>query len=581
MISQEKGWFEHALIQQIYPLTFNAPNGGYGTLRGVIDKLDYVKDLGVDAVWLSPFFKSSLKKSLGYNVTSYTEIEPTFGTMKDCDDLIKGIHDRSMAVIFDMVFSHTSDENPWFKASEDPRHPEHAKYKDFYVWADRKSGSTVENPEPPNNWKTTTPFDNDFSAWKWSPKRQQYYFHNFAYNTPDLNLYNKAVVDELKQVLKFWIDKGVDGFRLDAIPYFTHREDLKDTEFPEGEVNVLKFEHQLMQPRTPEVLKELCVYAKELGKKKDGKNIFLLGEVSLDSPTLEEREKAERPDFVSGYDYAAMLVRAGAVDQAFTPVLWGGPKGALVTQIKMAAEAFMRRDEKGISAGLEGMDLAAENHDISRVVQRWELLPGDADPQLQHRYAILAGKLSLSMPGSLCIFQGQELGLPDADVRKYLHREGEENAAKRAQCDPQDLASSLYDFEGSRAMMPWSKEQVKVDNGWTGMPPGYVDFTPENNPTLAAYKEFIKFRKQSKALQEGNIEFIDNVPEDVIAFTRNADGDRRLCVFNFSQKEVTIDLPDGMKVGDNAKLTLPPIEGRVEEFTQRKVSPRAPAAAGR
>src|SRR5215472_8410672 len=144
MISEKEGWYKHAIIQQIFPLTYNAPNGGYGTLGGVVDKLDYIKDLGVDAIWLNPFYESPLSKGFGYNVKSYTEVEPTLGTMKDCDDIIKGAHDRNMAVILDMVFSHTSDEHPWFKASERAgtqyAHPGDEKYKDFYVWADRRPG---------------------------------------------------------------------------------------------------------------------------------------------------------------------------------------------------------------------------------------------------------------------------------------------------------------------------------------------------------------------------------------------------------------------------------------------------------
>ena len=201
-------WWRSAVIYQIYPRSFADSNGdGIGDLQGILQKIDYVSSLGVDAVWISPFFKSPMK-DFGYDISDYRAVDPLFGTLDDFKAILHAAHDRDLKVLIDQVWNHTSDEHPWFQESRTSRDNSKA---DWYVWVDPKPDGS-----PPNNWLATF----GGSAWTWEPQREQYYLHNFLESQPDLNWYNPAVVEAILDTAKFWLDLGVDGFRLDVVNFF-------------------------------------------------------------------------------------------------------------------------------------------------------------------------------------------------------------------------------------------------------------------------------------------------------------------------------------------------------------------------
>ncbi|MCA8934388.1 MAG: alpha-glucosidase, partial [Rhodospirillaceae bacterium] len=209
-------WWRGAVIYQIYPRSFQDSDGdGIGDLPGIIDRLEHIAELGADAIWISPFFRSPMK-DFGYDIAGYTEIDPMFGTLEDYDRLIATAHELGLKVVIDQVYSHSSDLCPWFEESRQARTGPKA---DWYVWADPKPDGT-----PPNNWLSVF----GGPAWDWEPRRRQYYLHNFLAEQPDLNLLNPVVQDAVLDVARFWLDRGTDGFRLDVVNFYAHDAELRD-----------------------------------------------------------------------------------------------------------------------------------------------------------------------------------------------------------------------------------------------------------------------------------------------------------------------------------------------------------------
>lgn len=547
-------WWENMCGYQVYPLSFDTAGGGYGTLRGITDRLDYIKSLGVDSLWLSPFFDSPLKKGLGYNVRDYKKVQETFGTMEDCEALIKKAHASGLKVIFDLVFNHTSDEHEWFKASSDPTHPEYEKYKDFYVWADAGGHDSDGNPLPPNNWITITPSvaNAKESAWKWSENRQQFYLHNFADNMPDLNFrdpelpngLNVPLMEELKSIETFWLDKGVDGFRLDAIPYYAHG-DISESCDPHSLAFAERHEHVCGQPLTVKALKEL----KSVETQYPEKDILFLGEGFIQPPPPGVEMQKNLP---YGSAYAAQLVKDEALNQIYMGALEGykgcWKDGGLLKEIKATLGAFK-------DIGYHHINWAMENHDMMRAVKRH----GIAEMG-QQAAARMLGMLTLSLPGSCFIYQGQELGLPAADMEQAKRK------TEAVKHDPLDLAQMLYPHEENRIPIVWDKTQP--DNGWLHVPAAHRKLavnTQEKKDASALnfFRKMIDERKTHPALIQGDITFLENLPPGMIAFTREFMGkdrhssEKMLCIFNSNSR--TASLP--YKIGEDTRYVQAPAYG--------------------
>ena len=397
-------WWRGAVIYQVYPRSFADSNGdGIGDLRGLTDRLDYIAGLGVDAVWISPFFTSPMR-DYGYDVADYCGVDPMFGTLADFDAVVARAHALGLKVVIDQVYSHTSDQHPWFAESRSGRSASRA---DWYVWADAKPDGS-----PPNNWQSLFVGP----AWTWDARRGQYYLHNFLREQPDLNLLNPAVQQALLGVARYWLDRGVDGFRVDAVSHFTHDPALRDNPPRDGgpRTRPVDFQRLLYNADRPETL----VFLEKLrGVLDEYPDRFALGEIG--GPDSADRSFA---DYL-GSDrlhtaYSFLFLRADAPTPAFV-------RGAVLEWERLHAGGWPT--------------WVFSNHDAPRAVSRW----GGSGPPDQ--YAKLLNALLLALRGSVCLYQGEELGLPQAHVPFERLR------------DPEAIANwpRTLGRDGARTPIPW------------------------------------------------------------------------------------------------------------------------------
>ena len=369
-------WWRGAIIYQIYPRSFADSNSdGVGDLPGITDKLDYVASLGVDGIWISPFFTSPMA-DFGYDVSDYRDIDPLFGTLADFDKLVEKAHSLGLKIIIDQVLSHSSDQHAWFKESRSSRDNPKA---DWYVWADPRPDGT-----PPNNWLSIF----GGSAWEWDSKRQQYYLHHFLSSQPDINFHNTEVRKELLDVMEFWLKRGVDGFRLDAVNFFYNDKDLRDNPANDGPApnNVpasnpyarQKHIYDITQPENLTYMEEIRALMDRYGA------TTTVGEIGDDNPLktmAEYTEGGNRLHMVYSFDLLA---------DTFSP-------------------AFIRDTVETLNNNIgDGWPCwAFSNHDVTRAVTRWEK---DAPAELHDERAKLLLVLLTTLKGSVCLYQGEELG---------------------------------------------------------------------------------------------------------------------------------------------------------------------------
>jgi alpha-glucosidase len=483
-------WWRGATIYQIYPRSFADSDGdGIGDLPGVTQKLDYVRSLGVDAFWLSPFFTSPMR-DFGYDVADYRDVDPVFGTLADFDELVERAHALDLKVIIDQVYSHSSDQNEWFQESRSSTNNSKA---DWYVWADAKSDGS-----PPNNWQSVF----GGPAWTWDSRRGQYYLHNFLREQPDLNLHNQAVQDELLDVARFWLDRGVDGFRIDAINFAMHDPQLRDNPpAPNGGKRSRPFDFQqhVYNQSHPDIVKFL---ERLRGITDRYENRFTLAEVGGDHALGEMHAFTEgnaRLNSAYGFDflYADRL----------TPEV-----------VRSAAEGWPEL------AGWPSW--AFENHDAPRAISRW------APAEQREDFARTKMLLLASLRGSIILYQGEELGLPQVDVPFDRLR------------DPEAIANwpQTLSRDGARTPMPWNASQSHLgfspSEPW--LPVGEthrslsVDRQEANSGSLLHFtRQAIKLRRDHVALRLGTLKII-RADGEVLGFERSAKGQRLRCTFNLS-----------------------------------------------
>ncbi|MEO0971747.1 MAG: alpha-amylase family glycosyl hydrolase, partial [Pseudomonadota bacterium] len=382
MSAQATPWWRGAVIYQIYPRSFRDANGdGIGDLPGCIEHLDYVASLGVDGIWLSPFFTSPMC-DFGYDVADYRGVDPIFGTLEDFDRLVNRAHQLGLKVIIDQVYSHTSDQHAWFAESRADRANARA---DWYVWVDPSPDGT-----PPNNWQSVF----GGSAWTWDSRRRQYFLHNFLASQPDLNLHNVAVQDAVLDVARFWLDRGVDGFRLDALNFCMHDPQLRNNPPVDAERRAAarsphEFQQHLYNQSHPNIVHFL---ERIRGVLDEYDGAFSVAEVGGPEPLAEMKAFTtddRRLHSAYGFDYLYADAISPALVRA-TSVAWPGEAG-------------------------EGWpSWAFSNHDAPRAVSRW-CQAGDDEAHCQH-YARLMLLLLMSLRGNAFLYQGEELGLPTAEV---------------------------------------------------------------------------------------------------------------------------------------------------------------------
>ena len=507
ILRKEADWWRGAVIYQIYPRSYQDSNGdGVGDLLGIVRRLPYVASLGVDAIWISPFFTSPMK-DFGYDVADYCDVDPMFGTLADFDQVIATAHALGLKVMIDLVLSHTSDQHPWFRESAAGRTGEKA---DWYVWADPKPDGT-----PPNNWLSIF----GGSGWQWDARREQYYLHNFLVSQPDLNFHCPAVQQELLNVAQFWLERGVDGFRLDTINFYMHDEALRDNPaLPPEERNdqtapkVNPYNHQRHiydknHPQNVEFLRKLRTLM-------NGYGAAAVGEIGDSQRGLEILG-----EYTSGADKMQM-------SYAFEFLSGHAP---------LPAPYFKEVFDRVGAVAAEGWPCwAYSNHDVVRHISRWGLSAAAARVYLT---------LLMCLRGSVCLYQGEELGLPEAEIT-YEDLQ-----------DPygREFWPEFKGRDGCRTPMVWEKDGVYggFSNAKPWLPVSSAQLNlavdvAEHDPgaLLHHYRRVIAFRKLHKALRAGALTDF-HVSDGLMSFRRVDEGEEILCFFNLSDHPVNATVPAG------------------------------------
>lgn len=501
-------WWRGAVIYQIYPRSYQDSNGdGIGDLAGITTRLGHIAELGADAIWLSPFFPSPMK-DFGYDVSDYRGVDAIFGGLDDFDAMVAEAHRLGLRVIIDQVLSHTSDQHPWFAESRADRTNAKA---DWYVWADAKPDGG-----PPNNWLSIF----GGSAWHWDTARGQYYLHNFLSEQPDLNYHSLAVQDALLSEVRFWLDRGVDGFRLDTVNFYFHSAGLQDNPphgSMQGDANPYNWQSHRFDKNQPENLGFLKRFRALLDEYPGTTSV---GEVGDWEGAVEIMAA-----YTSGGDKLHMCYTFDFLNDLFTP-----------PHFRSHIEAF-----EAIAA--DGWPCwAFSNHDVRRHVSRWATNEVD-----EATIARLAAAMLLCLRGSICLYQGEELGLPEAEL------------AYEDLQDPVGIRfwPKLKGRDGCRTPMVWTGSDA---NGgftqarpWLPVPVGHralaVDRQGDADTSLVEhYKRLLALRAEETALRSGAIDFVD-APEGVLAFTRTSEKKKILCAFNLTAEPVVWSYHEAAEFG--------------------------------
>lgn len=506
LIHPDPHWWQSAIVYQIYPWSFQDSNGdGVGDLPGIISRLDYLNgtsdSLGVDAIWLSPIYPSPMH-DFGYDVMDYRDIDPRFGTLADFDRLISEAHRRGIRIIMDLVLNHTSDQHPWFVESRSSRK---SPKRDWYYWADGKAGR-----RPPNNWAARF----GGSAWTRDPRTGQYYLHSFLSQQPDLNWTNPAVRDAIFDVVRFWLDRGVDGFRLDAINWLG-----KDTDWPDNPRRLAwrSYYRQVHrydrdQPQTHEALRALRAALK------DRTDILLVGETSSDTPGGPAAFYGTGSDELHEvFDFR--LLRSSWDPDAFRRLIF--------------------ESDRAVPHG-GWPPVVFSNHDQSRHIDRYGK---NGDPVRRARAAAL---LLFTLRGTPFLYYGEELGLRDGTLRRSDLR------------DPYTIRYWPWKTgrDPARTPMPWDdRPQAGFTTGkpWLPLSPDWqhtnVAWEQKNRGSmLSLYKQLIRLKKTSRALTSGIYQPVEVEGHDCLAYQRvfQSDGqtEAMLIALNFGARERTFSLPE-------------------------------------
>jgi len=497
-------WWREAIIYQVYPRSFLDTDGdGVGDLNGVTEKLDYIASLGVDIVWLSPFFKSPMA-DFGYDIEDYCDVDPLFGDLADFDRMVAKAHSLGLKIMIDQVMSHTADTHKWFVESRASR--DNPK-SDWYVWAD-----PLPDGNPPNNWLSVF----GGSSWQWDTRRKQYYLHNFLVSQPQLNFHNPLVQQAHLDAQRFWLERGVDGVRMDACVFHFHDRQLRsnppalvrDTSTV-TDVNPYGMQAHLYDKTQPEniaFLERVRAQLNEFGA-------VSIGEISSDDAL------AQMSEYTEGGNKLHMAYSFNLLTPVFN-----------AAHVRRQVEEFNERVKDGWASWSVG------NHDAIRVATRW----GGVNPAPGFTKLVLA--MQLSLKGTPCLYQGDELGLTEADVPYELLQ------------DPygKTFWPEFKGRDGCRTPMPWvaAAPHAGFTDGQPWLPvdaahvKASVDLQDRDQDSMLNFqRRFIALRRSLPQLTRGEIAFFD-APEPVLALRRDLAGhDSVLAAFNLSGEEVSFDWP--------------------------------------
>ena len=505
-IGNDADWWRGAVIYQIYPRSFQDSNGdGIGDLNGITERLDHIASLGADAIWISPFFTSPMK-DFGYDVSDYCDVDPMFGRLADFDALVARAHDLGLKVMIDLVLSHTAEAHPWFVQSRANRTNDKA---DWYVWAEPKGDGS-----PPNNWLSIF----GGSAWAWDTRREQYYLHNFLTSQPDLNLHVDAVQEALLDVARFWLARGVNGFRLDTINFYFADKYLRDNPALPKELRnnsiaptVNPYNHQL-----------------HLFDKNQPENLEFLRKFRAVLDPFQAAAVGEVGDAQRGLEIMAEYTSGGDKVQMCYPFEMLQPARLTAGLLE---ETFARMNAVAPDCW---PCWAYSNHDVIRHVTRWALSDAAA-----RTYTVLL----MCLRGSVCLYQGEELALPEADISfedlqdpygiqfwpEFKGRDG---------CRTPMVWQSDNEQGGFSSAKPW----LPVTAPHLGRAVGAQDADPAS--MLNHYRRTLGFRRAHPTLRDGTMEGL-RAEADLAVFTRHGD-ETIFCAFNLGEGTVTTRLPEGI-----------------------------------
>ncbi|MEN8113547.1 MAG: alpha-amylase family glycosyl hydrolase [Actinomycetota bacterium] len=498
--SAPEPWWKTAVVYQIYPRSFRDTTGnGVGDLNGITDRLDYLADtLGIDAIWVSPFYRSPMA-DFGYDVADYTDVDPLFGTLTDFDRLLTEAHRRGLKVIIDWVPNHTSDQHAWFTESRSSRT---SPKRDWYVWRDAKPDGSL-----PNNWQAVF----GGPAWEYDEHTDQHYLHSFLPQQPDLNWRNPEVVEAMHDTLRFWLDRGVDGFRIDVAHFIMKHPDLADN------------------PPAPPPADEADF--KEMGDYDEWSHINDKGHPDVHEAfrgirrVLDEYDERFAVGEIHIFDWDEWAAYYGDGDELHMPfnfsLIWA----------EWTADAIRRRIQ-GLEAAIPPHgwpNYVLGNHDEQRLATRY------AD-----RNVAAATVLLLTLRGQPTLYYGDELGLPETRVPAELEQ------------DPWGLRVPGMSRDGSRTPMQWTGDPSH-DFTRPGVNPwlpfgadadrrNVEDQLRDEGSVLNLYRHLIEIRKARPSLHRGSIVLLDGLPDDVLGYHRDHDGERTLVLINFADTDRDVDL---------------------------------------
>ncbi len=516
-------WWKEAVVYEVYPRSFQDSNGdGIGDLRGVLSRLDYLHSLGVNVIWLGPHYDSPNTDN-GYDIREYRKVMSEFGTMADFDALLAGIKKRHMRLILDLVVNHTSDENQWFAES---RKSKSNPYRDFYLWRPGTIGPNGE-PEPPNNFPSLF----SGSAWKFDPQTNEYYLHLFAEKQPDLNWDNPRVRQEVYSLMKFWLDKGVDGFRMDVIPFVS-----KNPAFPDLKRGQSFIDVYASGPHLHEYIQEMHRKALALY------DTMTVGEalgISLANTPLMVDERRNELNMIFNFDIVN-LARNGRVLNHWT-----------LPQLKVIYD----RQTAALDAH-SWNTIFLSNHDNPRAVSTF----GDDSPQWRVPSAKVLATLLLTERGTPFIFQGDELGMTNYPFQSIDPiRDIEAHNAWNAKVLPGKETAAQYMDEmrhtsrdNARTPMQWDSSAnggfTTASSAWLAVNPNYEIINAKQeiadpDSVYSYFRKLIALRARTPALIYGDYKDLDLTNSTIYAFTRTLGSERYLIVMNFTHNQATFDIP--------------------------------------
>jgi alpha-glucosidase len=526
----KKIWWKEAVGYQIYPRSFQDSNGdGIGDLQGIIQRLDYLQELGIDVIWICPMYKSPNDDN-GYDISDYQDIMDDFGTMADFDQLLTEVHNRGMKLIIDLVPNHTSDEHQWFIES---RSSKDNPKRDWYIWRDGKKGAE------PNNWESIF----GGSAWEYDENTNQYYMHLFSTKQPDLNWENPEVREAIYEMMRWWLDKGIDGFRIDAISHIKKRPELPDLPNPKKEKYVSSFDMHMNQEGIHEFLQE---FKDETYGKYDVMTVGEANGVKTEDAHLWVGEEEGKMDMVFQFEHLD---------------LWDAEKKKELDIVGL--KRTLTRWQKGLESN--GWNaLFIENHDKPRVVSTW-----GNDEEYWYQSATSMATMYFLMQGTPFIYQGQEIGMtnvqfPSIDDYDDVAVKNMYRLKREAGVPHEEIMEIIWSSsrDNSRTPMQWSAtENAGFTTGtpWMKVNPNYLQINvgkqeKEAESILSFYKKMISLRKENDVFTYGIYDLLDEEHPQIYAYTRTSEVEKVMVISNLSNKEA--EYLDGKGQLANVELLL-------------------------